>query len=57
MAIDVPVPPLATQRAFDLLHAQVTALTAKHAAIREANSALLPATLERVFSTKGEGHV
>ncbi|MFG0767831.1 restriction endonuclease subunit S [Pseudomonas sp. TYF_15] len=57
MAIDVPVPPLATQRAFDLLQAEIAALTAKHAAIREANSALLPATLERVFSTKDEGHV
>ncbi|MNR28880.1 hypothetical protein D3C85_1462280 [compost metagenome] len=55
MAIDVPVPSLATLRAFDLLQAEVVALRAKHAAIREANSALLPATLERVFCTGDAG--
>lgn len=51
MAIDVPVPPLAAQQTFDRLQADVAALKSKHAAIREANAALLPATLERVFHT------
>ncbi|MDT3671792.1 MAG: hypothetical protein ROZ37_15860 [Aromatoleum sp.] len=50
MSLDVPVPPLAVQQTFDRLQAEVAALNAKHAAIREANAALLPATLERVFS-------
>lgn len=53
MAIEVPTPPLAVQQTFDRLQADVAALKAKHVAIREANAALLPATLERVFS---EGH-
>lgn len=52
MAIEVPMPPLAAQQTFDRLQAEVAALKAKHTAIREANSALLPATLERVFSTE-----
>ncbi len=50
MAIDVPVPPLATQQTFDRLQADVAALKAKHAVIRQANAALLPATLERLFA-------
>ncbi|MEW6100205.1 MAG: restriction endonuclease subunit S [Pseudomonadota bacterium] len=50
MAIEVPVPPLAAQRTFDRLQADVAALKAKHAAIRQANAALLPATLERIFT-------
>jgi type I restriction enzyme S subunit len=56
MAIEVPVPPLATQRAFDLLQIEVAALKTKHTAIREANAALLPAMLERVFTTKETTH-
>lgn len=50
MAIDVPTPALTTQKIFDRLQTEVTALKAKHTAIRAANAALLPATLERVFS-------
>lgn len=50
MAIEVPVPPLAAQHSFDRLQAEVAALKAKHAAIRQANAALLPATLERIFA-------
>lgn len=50
MAFDVPVPPLATQQTFDRLQADVAALKAKHAVIRQANAALLPATLERLFA-------
>ncbi len=50
MAIEVPAPPLATQQTFDRLQVEIAALKAKHTAIREANAALLPATLERVFA-------
>jgi len=48
--IEVPTPPLAVQQTFDRLQAEIAALKAKHTAIRQANAALLPATLERVFS-------
>lgn len=50
MAIEVPVPSLAAQQTFDRLQADVAALKARHAAIRQANAALLPATLERLFA-------
>jgi len=50
MAIAVPMPSLAAQQSFDRLQAEVAVLKAKHATIRAANAALLPATLERVFS-------
>ena len=50
MAIEVPMPPLTTQQTFDRLQIEVAALKAEHAAIRKANAALLPATLERVFT-------
>lgn len=51
--IVVPAPPIAVQQAFDILQARIAELKAKHAAMREANQALLPATLERVFRTVG----
>ena len=54
--IEVPLPPLAQQQAFNHLQAQVAALKAKHAAIRHANAALIPATLERLFSTEAPAH-
>ena len=50
MAIEIPMPSLAIQKTFDRLQADIAALKAKHTAIRAANAALLPATLERVFS-------
>ncbi|KAF0810072.1 type I restriction-modification enzyme, specificity subunit [Alcanivorax sp. S71-1-4] len=50
MAIEVPIPPLARQRTFDALQAKVAALKARHTTIRQANDALIPAMLERVFS-------
>ncbi|MDD3380175.1 MAG: hypothetical protein PHD68_03035 [Rugosibacter sp.] len=50
MAIEVPMPALTTQQTFDRLQAEIAALKAKHAAIRKANAALLPATLERMFA-------
>jgi type I restriction enzyme S subunit len=50
MAIEVPMPTLATQKTLDRLQADIATLKTKHAAIRAANAALLPATLERVFA-------
>jgi type I restriction enzyme, S subunit len=50
MAIEVPLPSLAIQQTFDQLQVRVAALKTKHAAMRQANAALLPATLERVFA-------
>jgi hypothetical protein len=50
MIIKTPIPPLAAQRTFNHLQTEVAALKTKHTAIREANAALLPATLERVFA-------
>lgn len=50
MALEVPVPSVAAQNEFNQLQGQITALKAKHSAIREANGALVPATLERVFA-------
>jgi type I restriction enzyme, S subunit len=52
MAIDVPLPPLAAQQTFCRLQAEVGALKAKHAAIRQSNTSLIPATLERLFAEK-----
>lgn len=54
--IEVPTPPLGVQKAFDRLQAEIVALKTKHTAIREANAALLPATLERVFSAGVPAH-
>lgn len=56
MAIEVAMPPLATQQTFNRLQAEIANLKAQHAAIRKANAALLPATLERVFSTEAPAH-
>lgn len=53
MAIEVPMPSLKAQQTFDQLQMEIAALKAKHAAIRETNSALLPATLERLFLQAG----
>lgn len=50
MALEVPIPSLAVQRTFNKLQTQIAKLKAKHIAIREANQALLPATLERLFA-------
>ena len=47
--VKVPVPVLAVQQTFGRLQTEVKALKTKHTAIREANAALLPATLERIF--------
>ncbi len=50
LSYGMPVPSMTTQlRLRDFYH-RAQALKAKHAAIRKANAALLPATLERVFA-------
>ncbi|MCC6473174.1 MAG: hypothetical protein IT514_05455 [Burkholderiales bacterium] len=50
MAIEVPVPSLQTQQAFDALQAKGAAREASHAALREANATFVAAMLERVFA-------
>jgi type I restriction enzyme S subunit len=50
MAIQVPIPSGTVQSTFDALQAKVIALKARHATICQANDALVPATLERVFN-------
>lgn len=52
MAIRVPMPSLAVQQTFDRLQSAIVALKSKHTAIRQANAALIPATLERVFAVE-----
>ena len=51
LAMEVPIPSLDVQRTFNALKARIAELKSKHAAIREANLALLPSTLERVFAS------
>lgn len=50
LARQIWIPPSQELRRIDSMFDQHLALKAKHAAIRQANAALLPATLERVFS-------
>lgn len=47
----MPVPSMATQLKLREVFRRTQALKTKHAAIRQANAALLPATLERIFAT------
>jgi hypothetical protein len=51
LSYEMPVPPMAKQLELRALYLHAQALKVKHAAIRQANAALLPATLERVFSS------
>lgn len=53
LAHAMPVPPMKTQLKIRDLRAQVQALKRKHAEIRAANDALIPATLERIFQSVG----
>ena len=46
---EMPVPPMATQLKLREMCRHANTLKAKHATLRAANAALLPATLERVF--------
>lgn len=50
LSYQMPVPSMATQLKLREVFRRTQALRAKHTALREANAALLPATLERVFS-------
>lgn len=50
MAIKVPIPTSTDQAKFRQLQVEVNLLKAKQSAIREANSVMLPAMLERIFS-------
>lgn len=47
---EMPLPSMRTQLKLRELYRRTQALKARHAAIRQANDALIPATLERVFS-------
>lgn len=49
MAIKVPVPESTEQEKFRRLQIKIDLLKARHSAIHEANSSLLPAMLERIF--------
>jgi len=48
--VEIPLPELAEQQKIIEILRRLLPLKAKHTAIRQANAALLPATLERVFS-------
>ena len=48
--VEIPMPTLADQQKIAKILKQLSPLKARHTAIRQANAALLPATLERVFS-------
>lgn len=50
MRYEMPVPSMATQLRVREAFRRTQALKSKHAAIRQANAALLPATLERLFA-------
>jgi type I restriction enzyme S subunit len=50
LGYEMPVPSMAKQLELRAIYQHTQSLKAKHAAIRQANAALLPATLERVFA-------
>jgi type I restriction enzyme S subunit len=50
LSYEMPVPLRAAQLKVREMHQRTQSLKTKHIAIRQANSALIPATLERVFS-------
>lgn len=54
--IQLPMPGLVDQLKIAEILAKQVPLKAKHAAIRAANAALLPATLERVFQSRETSH-
>lgn len=59
LGYEMPVPSMDIQLKIRALYRRTQTLKAKHTAVREANAALLPATLERVVSqqnTMGEIH-
>ena len=50
LSYEMPVPNMAKQLELRAIYQHAQSLKAKHTAIRQANAALLPATLERLFS-------
>lgn len=52
LSYEMPLPSMAKQIELSAIHRHVEALKAKHATIRQANAALLPATRERIFHTE-----
>lgn len=52
LSYEMPVPSMAKQLEIRAIYQHTQALKAKHAAIRMANTVLLPATLERIFQTQ-----
>lgn len=56
LARQIWIPPSQELRRIDSMFDQHFALKAKHAAIRQANAALIPATLERIFSAEVPAH-
>ncbi len=54
--IELPLPVLVDQLRIVEILKRRSPLKSKHAAIREANAALIPATLERIFSTEVPAH-
>jgi len=57
LGYEMPLPTMQAQLKLRELHYRALSLRAKYAAMREANTALLPATLERVFGTVVAGEV
>ena len=55
LSYQMPVPSMATQLKLREVFRRTQDLKAKHTAIRQANTALLPATLERVFGSDNTG--
>ena len=49
LSYEMPLPSMAKQLELRVIYQRTQLLKTKHAAIRKANAALLPATLERVF--------
>ncbi len=54
--IELPMPELHEQLKIVEILSRQNKLKQRHAKIREANQALIPATLERIFSSKGYQH-
>jgi type I restriction enzyme, S subunit len=55
LSYEMPVPSMARQLELRAIYERTRVLKTAHAAIRRANAALLPATLERVFSSTTQG--
>ncbi|MFG6441481.1 restriction endonuclease subunit S [Roseateles sp. LKC17W] len=56
LSYEMPVPSMAKQLELRAIYQRTQLLKAKHTAIRQANAALLPATLERVFAATEVAH-